>query len=180
MRPPRPAPAPVPCRRPVPCGAHMARRPVSLPPSVLSVFAKTFPFRPKKVPRFFGRPPFLCYLCIRFRPQAGRVPAGASFFERIYIKDREKVVQESGIPPSGAAHAVRCGGVRVKGANRRFRSGPSGRNAGKRCICRRMAAMKGRRSGSGTTSACGVICTGAFASRPFAFLPFINTLQWRV
>ena len=112
MRPPRPAPAPVPCRRPVPCGAHMARRPVSLPPSVLSVFAKTFPFRPKKVPRFFGRPPFLCYLCIRFRPQAGHVPAGASFFERIYIKDREKVVQESGIPlparpmPRGAGVSV--------------------------------------------------------------------------
>lgn len=103
---PRPAPAPV------PCGAHMARRPVSLPSSVLSVFAKTFPFRPKKVPRFFGRPPFLCYLCIRFRPQAGRVPAGASFFERIYIKDREKVVQESGIPlparpmPCGAGVSV--------------------------------------------------------------------------
>ena len=107
-----PRSGPVPCRRPVPCGVHMARLPVSLPPSVLSVFAKTFPFRPKKVPRFFGRPPFLCYLCIRFRPQAGRVPAGASFFERIYIKDREKVVQESGIPlparpmPCGAGVSV--------------------------------------------------------------------------
>ena len=107
-----PRSGPVPCRRPVPCGAHMARRPVPLPSSVLSVFAKTFPFRPKKVPRFFGRPPFLCYLCIRFRPQAGRVPAGASFFERIYIKDREKVVQESGIPlparpmPCGAGVSV--------------------------------------------------------------------------
>ena len=107
---PRPGPRPMPAARPVWGPYGKAPR---FPPALRFVcFCENFPLPAQKSPRFFGRPPFLCYLCIRFRPQAGRVPAGASFFGRIYIKDREKVVQESGIPlparpmPCGAGVSV--------------------------------------------------------------------------
>lgn len=107
---PRSGPRAMPAARPVWGPYGKAPR---FPPALRFVcFCENFPLPAQKSPRFFGRPPFLCYLCIRFRPQAGRVPAGASFFERIYIKDREKVVQESGIPlparpmPCGAGVSV--------------------------------------------------------------------------
>ena len=68
----------------------------------------------------------------------------------------------------------------MKGANRRFRSGPVGPERREKVHLSPDGCNEGQAFRIRDNFGMRVICMEASASQPFAFLPFINTLQWRV